>query len=419
MAQQKDTTAISIVHPICCGLDVHKEKISACILWQDDSGSEGEEIREFGAFTDDLLEMKQWLLAHDCPVVALESTGVYWRPVHNVLEHHLSVILVNARHIKNVPGRKTDIADSKWLASLLRHGLLRGSFIPEKNVRQWRELTRQRRKLVESLGDYKKRVHKLFETANIKLSSVVSDLFGKTGRNLIEELCNVEGQLNEEHIAQCSHGNLKNKSSELHRSIQGFFEEHHSFQLCSLMRIISILESEMGILSDRIAELMSSHDELIARLTEVPGIGTRSAQIILSEVGSDLKTFANAAAFASWAGLCPGNNESAGKRRSGKTAVQKHPFKTIMVEIAWAAIKKKDTYYKDRYYRLRSRRGAKKAIVAIAHRIAKAIFNIIKHKATYQELGADYLKKKKKQKKLSYLEQQAKALGLQLVPVQN
>ncbi len=169
-------------------------------------------IHKFGAFTDDLLEMKEWLLSHHCPVVALESTGVYWRPVHNVLEHHLSVILVNARHIKNVPGRKTDIGDSKWLASLLRHGLLRGSFIPEKNIRQWRELTRQRRKLVESLGDYKKRVHKLFETANIKLSSVVSYLFGKTGRSLIEELCNVEGQLNEEHIVQCSHGSLKNKS---------------------------------------------------------------------------------------------------------------------------------------------------------------------------------------------------------------
>ena len=417
MAQKNDTTAISIVHPICCGLDVHKEKISACILSQDASGIEHSEIREFGTFTDDLLELKDWLLFHECPVVVMESTGVYWRPVHNVLEHHVSVILVNARHIKNVPGRKTDIADSKWLASLLRHGLLRGSFIPEKHIRQWRELTRQRRKLVESLGDYKKRVHKLFETANIKLSSVVSDLFGKTGRNLIELLCREDGTLTEESIIKCSHGSLRSKAGELHRSIQGFFEKHHSFQLCSLMRIITILESEMGIISDRIAELMTPHDELLAKLQKVPGIGTRSAQIILSEVGCDLKTFENAAAFSSWAGLCPGNNESAGKRRSGKTAVQKHPFKTIMVEIAWAAVKKKDTYYKDKYYRLKSRRGAKKAIVAIAHRIAKAIFHIIKHGVSFQELGGDYLQKKKKQKKRAYLEQQAKALGLQLLPV--
>ena len=159
MTQEKNTSVISIMHPICCGLDVHKEKISACILSTDSQGEEQSEIREFGAFTDDLLELRDWLVANNCPVVAMESTGVYWRPVHNVLEHHLSIILVNARHIKNVPGRKTDIADSRWLASLLRHGLLRGSFIPEKNVRQWRELTRQRRKLVESLGDYKKRVH--------------------------------------------------------------------------------------------------------------------------------------------------------------------------------------------------------------------------------------------------------------------
>ena len=236
--------------------------------------------------------------------------------------------------------------------------------------------------------------------------------------NLIERLCDETISLTEADIAECTCGRLKSKTSELHRSIQGFFEDHHRFELCSLMRIISILGSEIGIISDRISWLMTSHNEVISRLEKIPGVGTRSAQIILSEVGYDLKTFPNTASFASWAGLCPGNNESAGKRKSGKTSVQKHPFKTIMVEVAWAAVRTKGCYYKDKYYRLRSRRGAKKAIIAIAHRIAKAIFYVIKHGEVYRELGEDYLKQKRQHKKLKSLRQQASALGLQLIAVE-
>ena len=225
MTQRDDSRILRIVHPICCGLDIHKESVSACIIFPDDKGREQSEIEEFGTFTDDLMRLRQWLLAHDCPVVAMESTGIYWRPVHNVLEHHLEVIVVNARHIKNVPGRKTDIADSRWLASLLKHGLLRGSFIPSKDIRQWRELSRQRRKVTESLSDYKKRVHKLFETANIKIASVVSDLFGKTGRRLIEQLCDESaGSFSEQAVAGLTCGRLRAKAAELYRSIQGYFE---------------------------------------------------------------------------------------------------------------------------------------------------------------------------------------------------
>jgi len=189
MTKKLDTTFIQIVHPVCCGLDVHKKKISACLITIDEQGKEQYEIKEFGTFTNDLFVMRKWLTDNNCPIVAMESTGVYWRPVHNVFEGFMEVILVNARHIKNVPGRKTDISDCKWLAGLLRHGLLRGSFIPPKEIRQWRELTRLRRSYTESLADYKRRIHKLFETANIKIDSVVSDLFGVTGRNLISLLC--------------------------------------------------------------------------------------------------------------------------------------------------------------------------------------------------------------------------------------
>ena len=185
MTKKLDEQFVSIIHPICCGLDIHKKKISACLITVDSSGNEESIIKEFGTFTNDLLELRDWLLEYECPIVAMESTGIYWRPVHNVLEGFMEVVLVNARHIKNVPGRKTDISDSKWLAGLLRHGLVKGSFIPDKDVRQWRELTRLRRTYTESLGDYKRRVHKLFETANIKIDSVVSDLFGVTGRNFL------------------------------------------------------------------------------------------------------------------------------------------------------------------------------------------------------------------------------------------
>lgn len=445
MTKRLDTSSISavptgrqVVHPICCGLDVHKEKISACLISTVSHSGEAEiEIREFGTFTDELVELRKWLLSQDCPIVAMESTGVYWRPIHNVIEGYMEVILVNARHVKNVPGRKTDIADSKWLAELLRHGLLSrayrqagGSFIPEKEIRQWRELTRARRKITESLSDYKRRVHKLFETANIKIDSVVSDLFGVTGRHLIEMLCNDTMELSLKAIEQVAQGSLRSKAQELHRSIQGFFEEHHrlpagrhGFLLLSIIRVITILESERAFITDRLSGLMLTERELLKRLDEVPGVNEISAQSVLSELGITLKIFICAAALASWAavptgrqGLCPGNNESAGKRRSGKSAVRKNSVKTIMIEIAWAAVKKKGSYYRDKYYRLRARLGPKKAIVAIAHRLLKAIFHIIKDSASFKDLGEDYLVNKNKNKKIAQLKKQAKQLGFELAP---
>jgi transposase len=416
MTKKLDEQFISIIHPVCCGLDIHKKKISACLITVDPYGNEDFEIREFGAFTNDLLSLKDWLLENDCPIVAMESTGVYWRSVHNVLEGLMEIVLVNARHIKNVPGRKTDISDSKWLAGLLRHGLVKGSFIPEKEVRQWRELTRLRRIYTESLGDYKRRVHKLFETANIKIDSVVSDLFGVTGRNLIHQLCNKESQLTLEAIKQCAKGSLKSKVGELHQSIQGFFEEHHRFQLTVMMETIAVFESHISEISERLKNLTAPYQDILDRLDEIPGIDKVAAQSIVSEIGVDLDEFICAAALASWAGLCPGNNESAGKRKSGTTSVHRHPFKTILIEVAWAAVKKKDSYYRDKYYRLRSRLGSKKAIVAIAHRISKAIYHIIKFGASYKELGEEYLAMKNKNQKLYNLNKQAKQLGYNLVP---
>ena len=418
MAKKLDTTFIRIVHPVCCGLDVHKKKISACLITVDEHGQEQYEIEEFGTFTNDLLNMKEWLTDNGCPIIAMESTGVYWRPVHNVLEGFMEVILVNARHIKNVPGRKTDISDSKWLAGLLRHGLLRGSFIPPKEIRQWRELTRLRRTYTESLADYKRRIHKLFETANIKIDSVVSDLFGVTGRNLISLLCD-ESELSLENIRENAKRGLKSKAKELLSSVQGFFEDHHRFQLIGMMEVIAGFETKIAEITDRLDALTAGHQDLLDRLDEIPGIDKKSAQSIVSEIGVTLDEFMCMAALASWAGLCPGNNESAGKRKSGRTSVRSHPFKTILIEVAWAAVKKKGSYYRAKYFKLKARRGPKKAIVAIAHRISKAIYNIIKHGDTFRDLGEDYLTAQTKQRTIKNIKQRAKQLGYELVPCVN
>jgi transposase len=362
--------------------------------------------------------MRKWLTENKCPIIAMESTGVYWRPVHNVLEGHMAIILVNARHIKNVPGRKTDIGDSKWLAGLLRHGLLRGSFIPSKQIRQWRELTRLRRTYTESLADYKRRIHKLFETANIKIDSVVSDLFGQTGRNLIVLLCK-DSELSLADIRANTKRGLKSKILELHRSVNGFFEDHHRFELTGMMEIISTFEKHIAEITDRMDLLVSGHQDVLTRLDEIPGIDKKSAQSIVSEIGTTLDEFHNMAALASWAGLCPGNNESAGKRKSGRTSVRSHPLKTILIEVAWASVRKKGSYYRSKYFQLKSRRGAKKAIVAIAHRISKAIFNIIKHGETFMDLGEEYLSAQTRQRVINNIKKRAEQLGYELVPCMN
>lgn len=417
MATKNDITVLSVVHPVCCGLDVHKKKISACLLQAGNTKDENSIIREFGTFTDDIEQLRTWLAEHECPIVAMESTGVYWRPVHNILEGEVEVILVNARHIKNVPGRKTDIEDSRWLAGLLQHGLLRGSFIPAKEIRHWRELSRTRRKNTEAIGDYKRRVHKLFESANIKIDSVVSDLFSMTGRNLISRLISSACTLNLTDVQECAKGSLRDKVQELYRSIHGFFEEHHRFLLAGMMRILKTLEQENEGISARMKELMQAQEDLLSRLDEVPGISELSAQYVLSELGPELDTFSSSAALTSWAGLCPGNNESAGKRKSGRSPVKKHHLKSIMIEIAWAAVKKKGSYYRDKYWRLRYRLGPKKTIVAIAHRIVKALYAIIKHGERYKELGEDYLAQRSNVNKLVKIKKEAKSLGYDLVKI--
>lgn len=397
---KQNISTVAVLHPVCCGLDVHKETVVACVMWADEDGREQTEQKEFGTLTDQLVALREWLLAHECPAVVIESTGVYWQPVLNVLEEYVTVVLVNPTHIKNVPGRKTDISDSKWLAGLLRHGLVKSSFIPPKQQRQWRGFTRTRKSYVESLGDFKRMVHALFHSANVKIDSVASDLFGATGRNLMRLLCACESNPSLSDVQSCLCGSLVEKAEELHRSVQGFFQKDHRVRLAMLLETINGLERQIGELDQLIREAMRDHEALLDRLKEVPGISEIAAPAAIAELGTTLEAFRTAAAGASWAGLCPGNNQSAGKRRSGRSPVRRNHLKTLMIEVAWAAIKKRGSYYKDKYYRLRGRLGPKKAIVAIAHRIFKAVYHIIKDGVRFQDLGERWLPEQNKEARL-------------------
>ena len=343
MTRRDDSGIIRIVHPICCGSDIHKESVSACVIFPDGNGEEQYDVKVFGTFTDDLTRPRDWLVAHNCPVAAMESTGVYWRSAHNVLEDSVQVVLANARDMHNVSGRKTDIGDGKWIAGLLRHGLLKSSFIPPQDIRQWRDLTRLRKKYVHAVGDYRKRTHKLFESANIKIDSVVSDLFGVTGRNLMRLLV-ADRKLTLSDIQTCVRGKLKGKETELFRSIQGFFTDHHRFVLKMILETIATLEARIEALDLQIRCAMKEHEALLDRMKQAPGIADVASREILAEIGPTLDSFRKDTALAAWSGLCPGNNESAGKRKSGKSPVRKHHLKTIMIEVAWAAIKKKNSY---------------------------------------------------------------------------
>lgn len=416
MTRSKDTTIVTVMHSVCCGLDVHKGFITACLMTTDSLDQETSVLESFGTFTDDLIRLREWLLGHECPVVALESTGVYWRPVHNILEGYLNVVLVNARHIKNLPGRKTDMSDCQWIATLLKVGFLKASFIPPKIVRQWRDLTRYRRSLVEGLGDVKRQVHKLLESSNIKIDSVISVLFGKTGRNLLDLLAQNAGELTMEAVQTCLRGTLKKKATELFRSVQGFFEDHHRWLLRDMLHRVDLYERDLARVESRLKDLMEPHAELVDRICKIPGIGVTSAYAILSETGTTLESFPNAAALCSWAGVCPANNESAGKRRSTRSPVRRNHLRTHLVEAAWGAIKKRSTYLRSKYFSLRSRLGPKKAIMAIAHRILKALYYIIKHGDTFRDLGEDYLTELRSKSVTSYLERQAKKLGMVLLP---
>lgn len=396
---------MQVVYERCCGLDVHKKSVVACVVTP-----EGKETQSFGTMTADLLALADWLEAKGVTHVAMESTGVYWKPIYNLLEgHDLALLVVNAQHIKAVPGRKTDVKDAEWIADLLRHGLVRGSRIPDRGERELRELVRYRKSLIRERATAVNRVQKVLEGANIKLSSVATDVLGKSGRAMLEAM--VTGITDPKVLAAMARGRMQGKQAQLEQALRGLMGAHQRLLLTSQLRHIDFLDQEIEQLSREIAEWMRPFEEALGRAETVPGIGLKTAQMILSEIGTDMRGFPTAGHLASWAGMCPGNNESAGKRKSGKTRKGSPWLREALIEAAWAAARSKNTYLSAQYHRIAARRGAKRAVVAVGHTILIILYHILKDGTVYNDLGANYFDERDKTATLRRAVQRIEKLG--------
>ncbi len=379
---------MQILYERCCGLDVHKRLVVACVLIGPPGHPVEKEIRTFETMTGDVLELSDWLLSRGVTHIALESTGVYWKPIWNLLEDTFTLLLVNAQHVKAVPGRKTDVRDAEWLAELLRHGLVTGSFVPDRPQRELRELIRYRTSLVRERATVVNRIQKTLEGANIKLASVATDILGKSGRQILEAL--TLGATDAPELAQLARGRLRDKIPQLERALAGRFGPHQRFLLAEHLALLDALEASLERVSAEIAERVRPFDEAIERLQTIPGVGRRVAEVIVTEVGVDVSRFPTAGHLASWAGLCPGQHESAGKRHSGRTRHGNASLRTALVEAAQAASHTKATYLAAQFHRLAARRGRKKAVIAVAHSILVIAYHLLARGTTYQDLGVHY-----------------------------
>jgi len=351
----------------CCGLDVHKQTVAACVRVPGAKGRRTQEVRTFGTTTPDLLALQDWLAAHQVTHVAMESTGVFWKPVYYVLEARFTVLLLNAAHVKQVPGRKTDVRDCQWIAELLEHGLLRGSFVPPPVIRDLRELTRYRRTQIQERTRVANRLHKVLQDANVKLSNVTHHVLGVSGRAMLDAL--VAGTTDPDVLADLARGQLRKKLPALRQALTGRFRAHHAFLLGQILAHLDYLEEAIAAVSAHIEEQLRPFAPQVERLMTIPGVQRRTAETILAEIGTDMAVFPTAGHLASWAGMCPGNNESAGKRRSGKTRKGSKWLRTSLIEAANAAARTKATALGARYRRILPHRGHRKAIVAVGRHI--------------------------------------------------
>jgi transposase len=374
-----------------CGIDVHKDTVVATVRGK----GLVEETRTYSTFTEDLLDLKAWLESLSISHIAMESTGIYWKPIYHILEDKFSIMLVNARHIKYVPGHKTDKKDSAWIAKLLLGGLLKGSFIPPAINRDIRDLYRYKKKLIGQTVAEQNRLHKVLEDANIKLSSVMSDLFGKSGTLMIKAI--IQGETNAYRLADLACGSLKKKRAELIKALQGNIRDHHRYMLALHMEALDNLYRLIAEIEDRIDTLLEGFRADIALLETIPGVKKETATAIIAEMGNDMSQFPTAKHLASWAGLSPGNNESAGKKKSERITHGNKTLKTALTEAAWAAAHTKDSYLKRKYHSLALRRGNKKALIAIAHKMITAAYYILKNKEAYKEPDAEQEVQKRKQ----------------------
>jgi transposase len=393
------------------GLDVHQKVIVACRRRLIGNGQAESEVEKFGTSTRELRRLSRWLSQWGVKQVAMESTGVLWQPVWNVLCEEYELLLVNAQHLKKVPGKKTDVTDAEWIAQCLQCGLLRGSFVPSEQIRQWRDLTRQRTKLLDQRSSIVNRIHKTLEGCNIKLSTVASDVMGVSGRLMLKAMS--EGEQDAEKLAELGQGRLHATFEELVESLEGRVSEHHQWLLKHMLKQVDFLDEEIAAYDQRIEELMRPFEAALEQLDTIDGVGRRTAEVLLAEMGPEMSQFPDDEAVSKWAGMCPGNNESAGKRKSGRTSKGNKWLRRALVEAAYAASRKKNSYLAAQYARL-ARGGKKRAAVAVGHTILVAAYHILKDKVDYKDLGGDYFLKRNEEKTTRRLIKQLEQFGYQV-----
>jgi transposase len=393
----------------CAGLDVHKASVVACVRTPDERGGRQSQTRRFNTTTAGLVVLGDWLASLGVRVVGMESTGVYWKPVYYLLEDAFECWLLNARHLRNVPGRKTDVADAAWIAQLVEHGLVRPSFVPPKPIRQLRELTRYRKALIQERTREAQRLHKLLEDAGIKLACVASDTLGVSGRLILEAL--ISGTTDPKILAELAKGRLRAKLPALREALQGRFEAHHGLLAGEMLARIDHMDEVIGRLSEEVARRLVPWSPLLALLLTIPGISRRTAEVVLAEIGPDMRRFSSAGHLASWAGICPGNNESAGKRGPGTTRKGSVWLRQALVEAAKAAARTKGTYLASQYARLKGRRGHARATLAVAHSILVIVYHVLDRGQPYAELGAEYLERRSSDAYRNRLVRQLERLG--------
>ncbi|MHC4617182.1 MAG: IS110 family RNA-guided transposase [Planctomycetota bacterium] len=403
---------MTMVYPNCAGLDVHKRFVVACRLVVDEQGNTLQELREFSTMTADLEQMAEWLSAGGCTHVAMESTGVYWQPIHNILEDRFEIFLVNAQSIKRMPGRKTDVKDAEWIATLMQHGLLQRSFIPCRAQRELRDLTRYRQSLVEERNRFANRLQKVLEGTNIKLSSVVTDIQGVSAKAMLRALLN--GEEDPKVLAELARRRLRNKRAELERALVGRVTAHHRFLLGELLEQLEFLDKQVAEVEARIEEQltqMPEYQEAIELLDTIPGVSRQLATMIVAEIGVDMSRFPSDRHLTAWAGVAPGNNETGGKRRSGKTRKGNRYLQRGLVLAARAAARTKHTYLRSLYHRLAARRGKSRAAVAVGRTVLQAAYYMLKRGEVYHELGEHYLDRIDRERTSRRLIKRLQALG--------
>jgi transposase len=402
-----------ILYERCCGLDIHKRKIVACVMVTDPKrGTVEVRKKEFGAYLKALRDLRFWLQAQKVTHVAMESTGVYWKPVWNVMEGRFTILLVNSKHFRGVPGRKTDMIDAEWLADLLRCGLLKSSFIPPREIRELRDLTRWRVHLLEDANRAQNRLEQVLEDANLKLGAVVSDTLGVSGRRMIRGL--IEGKRDAAWMADWGIGRLRKKRDQLKLALEGSTTDHHRWLMQERLQAIEEIEARVARVEVEIRRRVAPYQELITRLAEIPGVDEITSWTIVAELGLDMEVFETPERAASWAALCPGNRESGGKRTSGKTRKGNRYIRRALVQVAWAVSHSKDTYLRAKFWRLAGKIGKKKAALAVAHHVLKVIFLMIRDQAHYQELGGTFYDRMDPIRTKNKLVNRLKALGYEV-----